>query len=446
MALVHEWKMMRKSAIYLCLACIVGFTSTTPASASLFNNANSVEYYDSEAAPCTYASAAQSGSNSDYRGRDILTESQLATIKKYQPVYETAAKSAGIPWQILATVHLRETGLGLTNPTNGQGIYQDFARLYSVDVNGKPTPGEDYPSGPVSQRVFEIQTNNAAKFITSKTKKDLTSGDDAAVKDVFFAYNGRATSYVQQAMQLGFTENEGYEGSPYVMNKFDERRDPEYAKSGTWGQIKSDGGSIQYPANADYGAYVIFLSLGGSVGAGSTNCSGKSYAGTCTPHKAIDDLGAKQHEELFGKFEDQSEWEPVGTFMDFRFATNSAASGAMINKRVVGCLRAVEAELKARGSKYKVWSFMCSRLGEARPDFYHGYAAACDINPSNGGKGNGCGFCLGWGSNNHDMPMDWVEIFEKYGWEWGGRWKNGTNGDWMHFQYNGPAESGGSTP
>jgi hypothetical protein len=176
----------------------------------------------------------------------------------------------------------------------------------------------------------------------------------------------------------------------------------------------------------------VSLSLGlwgGGLGAGSTNCSGKSYAGTCTPHKAIlDERTQEQRERFFGNFENQSEWEPIGTFMDFRFATNSAADGAMINKRVVGCLRAVEAELKARGSKYKVWSFMCSRIGEKQPTYFHGYAAACDINPSNGGKGNGCGFCPGWGSNNHDMPMDWVEIFEKYGWEWGGRWKNGTNG------------------
>ena len=82
----------------------------------------------------------------------------------------------------------------------------------------------------------------------------------------FFAYNGVADVYKDQATKLGFTSaqaNNG-EGSPYVMNRYDKMRDPtvEPTKSnGTWGQIKTDRGKIIYPANSDYGAYVVYRSL-----------------------------------------------------------------------------------------------------------------------------------------------------------------------------------------
>lgn len=54
------------------------------------------------------------------------------------------------------------------------------------------------------------------------------------------------------------------EGSPYVMNRADAKRDPtvEPTKSNnTWGQIKVDYGKIEYNANLDYGAYVLYEAL-----------------------------------------------------------------------------------------------------------------------------------------------------------------------------------------
>ena len=79
-------------------------------------------------------------------------------------------------------------------------------------------------------------------------------------------YNGMAAAYKTQAINLGFSSAEANvgEGSPYVMNRADKRRDPtvEPTKSNrTWGQIKSDGGSMVYPANTDHGAFVLFKAL-----------------------------------------------------------------------------------------------------------------------------------------------------------------------------------------
>ena len=48
------------------------------------------------------------------------------------------------------------------------------------------------------------------------------------------------------------------------MNRADQKRDPtvEPTKSNkTWGQIKKDFSSIEYPANEDYGAFVVYCAI-----------------------------------------------------------------------------------------------------------------------------------------------------------------------------------------
>src|SRR5690606_8848589 len=95
--------------------------------------------------------------------------------------------------------------------------------------------------------------------------KNLQTPDN--VKYTFFAYNGAAKPYIDQAIALDFSEEEAAngEGSPYVMNRYDAKRDPtiEPVKSDeSWGQIKSDGGSIEYPANSSpRGAFVYYNAL-----------------------------------------------------------------------------------------------------------------------------------------------------------------------------------------
>ena len=104
----------------------------------------------------------------------------------------------------------------------------------------------------------------ASVAMTKLGGRSCTTTDN--VKYGFFAYNGVANVYKNQSTKLGFTSvqaNNG-EGSPYVMNRYDKMRDPtvEPTKSnGTWGQIKTDGGALSYPANSDYGAYVVYCSL-----------------------------------------------------------------------------------------------------------------------------------------------------------------------------------------
>ncbi|HSX07934.1 MAG TPA: CHAP domain-containing protein [Candidatus Saccharimonadales bacterium] len=223
-------------------------------------------------------SATTAPTNKDYAGRQILTDAQLTAIQQSQSVYQQAASQVGIPWQMIAVVHLRESGLKVANPANGQGIFQ-FANKQ----------GGPYPEGPVSQAEFLRQAILAAQYLKTKATANYaahktlsTNSDGETVKDTFFSYNGRAGSYINQAAALGFDPNsQGYEGSPYVMNKADAKRDPATNPSG-WGQIKTDGGSLSYPANGDYGAFIEYGALTGiqsdNCGGGTVNCSSTTNA------------------------------------------------------------------------------------------------------------------------------------------------------------------------
>lgn len=215
---------------------------------------------------CEGGVALSGNGNKDYAGRDILTKAQLSAIESNRPFYEKAANKVDIPWQMIAVIHVRETGLARENPSNGQGIYQI--------VSGEGGP---YPTGQVSDDEFQRQTNFAAGFIKSKAASNYApnrtlnkSAAPEVIKDTFFSYNGRASVYEQQAGSIGFDPNtQGYEGSPYVMNKADAKRDPGKNPTG-WGQIKRDHGPIEYPANSDYGAFVQYAGL-----------AGVSLGGTC---------------------------------------------------------------------------------------------------------------------------------------------------------------------
>ena len=149
---------------------------------------------------------------------------------------------------------MREHGLARSNPSNGQGVYQ----FYSASERAK-CKGGNFSPGKISDEQFQIQTTCAAKRIKEGygSGLDLTKDDD--IKRMFFKYNGTASVYKQQALKLGFSQAqaENGEGSPYVMNRYDAKREP----SSTWGQIKRDGGGIEYPANKDFGAFVYYKAI-----------------------------------------------------------------------------------------------------------------------------------------------------------------------------------------
>jgi lysophospholipase L1-like esterase len=204
--------------------------------------------------------------NTDYAGNKILNQAQLDAIKANQPFYQSSADKYGIPWQMIAVIHLREHGLQRDGPSNGQGPYQFESGGYKV---GEYTDAE-----------FQKATDDAAEFIKNKAG-DRKLNTIENIKYTLFAYNGRSPVYIKQALDLGFTEEQASigEGSPYVMNRADLKRDPtvEPTKSNnTWGQFKPD---FQYPANTDYGAFVQYSALANVSASGGCGKSGLSAGG-----------------------------------------------------------------------------------------------------------------------------------------------------------------------
>lgn len=208
------------------------------------------------------------GNNQSYDGQKIFSDSELKLIERYRPIYQSAASKFNLPWQLLAVLHRREHSLKKSNPANGQGIYQ----LYSY-TGGGSNANAFLPAGEVSDSEFLRQSEITAELVKNRYGQGLNLNTDDGIKTFFFRYNGTAKVYLAQARDLGFSATEANrgEGSPYVMNRADAKRDPK--SNSRWGQIKSDGGSIQYPANNEFGAFVMFGALGGSSGISSCSTS-----------------------------------------------------------------------------------------------------------------------------------------------------------------------------
>ena len=259
-------KSLKKALIYLCNVVIFTTFIASPVSAlkektwDMFD-LNYIFYYDPDGETCTPSSGmALTGDNALYTGEQILSDAALAKVAENQSAYEKAANKYGIPWQVLAVMHYRETGLNKYNPSNGQGVYQ----LYSYTGGGK-NENAFTPAGAISDEEFARQTDIAAKLVRDRYAAGLNLSTDDGIKTLFFRYNGTASAYIAQARSLGYSEAEANrgEGSPYVMNLADEKRDSR--KNPNWKQIKTDGGSMT-TANTQPGAFLIYAALGGSSG------------------------------------------------------------------------------------------------------------------------------------------------------------------------------------
>lgn len=209
------------------------------------------------------ASASLAAENVNYAGEQVWSDAEMEMIQANRPFYEKSAEKYNMPWQVLAVIHSIEHGLSRTNPDNGQGIYQ----LYSYTKGGTNDNRFEPTDGPVSDEEFQRQTDLAAEFI-SGYGFDLNS--DNGVKQLFFRYNGMSEKYIQKAIEMGFSEEEARsgDGSAYVMNRYDARRDPTSAQMDpTWkGRFVADGVYDSSSTSMNFGAFVKYAALGGASG------------------------------------------------------------------------------------------------------------------------------------------------------------------------------------
>lgn len=121
----------------------------------------------------------------------------------------------------------------------------------------------------------------------------------------------------------------------------------------------------------------------------------------------------------------------------------------LVHEKVAPCLDAVERDLKDQGTTYTVDEIGGYREERAdRPYWFHQYGGAVDINPRRNPQ------CLGdleegrEGAGNtalcgrerpYDLPDEWIKTFERYGFYWGGKYREGK--DYMHFEWRGEKPS-----
>ena len=217
---------------------------------------NGIYYYNGDAEKC----GVSEGGNQNYAGAPVWSDAELAAISDNRAIYEEAASEYDFPWQVLAVLHSMETGLKRYNPSNGQGVYQ----LYSY-TRGGSNENAFTPAGPIDEAEFRRQSLIAAEVVSSMVG-DLNDSDN--VKKLFFKFNGMSTRYIEKALAMGFSSEEAQngEGSPYVMNRYDARRDPSSGEmDSNWpGRYVRDGVYDPNSTSMVFGAFVKYEALAGS--------------------------------------------------------------------------------------------------------------------------------------------------------------------------------------
>ena len=255
---------MKRKCLSVVLALVLAFLPASGAFAKLIDEntlyyygLNGIYHYNGKGSlnKCNVSN----GGNQNYAGATVWSDAELEMIAENQSIYEEAADQYDFPWQVLAVFHSMETALRRYNPANGQGMYQ----LFSYTDGGSNE--NRFEPGPVSEEEFRRQTLLAAELISSSVG-DLNDADN--VKKLFFKFNGMSSKYIQKVLDLGFSmaEAQNGEGSVYVMNRYDEKRDPASSNmSSSWpGRYVTDGNYVEGSTSMVFGAFVKYEALYGS--------------------------------------------------------------------------------------------------------------------------------------------------------------------------------------
>lgn len=192
---------------------------------------------------------------------DTLPADLAQKIKQNQPTYEQAAQATNVPWQLLAAIHYRETGLS----ANGPNLFQITGYAGAGDFLSQATA-----AGNFLQKIISGNLPNHRQPLTQ------AGNDPEEIKDTLFSYNGRAQVYADQAASLGFNpQTQPYEGSPYVMNNYD-------AVHKNMQIITHDNGGLD-GVDTRFGAFAIYAALLGYSGSSVSSCTDSSNLSSSLP-------------------------------------------------------------------------------------------------------------------------------------------------------------------
>lgn len=197
---------------------------------------------------------------------DPLPSIITSKVNRNKAIYQQVAMERGVPWEILAAIHYRETNNSRVNPGNNQGIYQLYS-IYNTN-SAYQALARSSNGNEVSEANFLEQTRFAADFIQGKAQSSgtslvsprrLTTNETSInlIKNTLYSYNGRASAYANQAASYGYNaSSQPFEGSPYVMNNFDcQRRN--------MGIITCDGCGTVNGTDTRFGAFTLYARLKG---------------------------------------------------------------------------------------------------------------------------------------------------------------------------------------
>ncbi len=184
----------------------------------------------------------------------VFTLDQVNQLVENSPIYESVAEKYNLPWQLLATIHWRETNLTMLNPENNNGLFQIYDSYF------KP--------GQVSTSQFEEEVEVAAKLLTTKYSQNSNvvgniekdnSINMINIGNILMSYNGRSAYYSEQANSMGFSQPRlAFLGSPYVSNLINRNFNSAY--NANWKQIRYDHGYAM-PADQRTGTLAVFTLL-----------------------------------------------------------------------------------------------------------------------------------------------------------------------------------------
>lgn len=147
-----------------------------------------------------------------------LTAHQLMIIAQRKPVFEHAQALTGVPWQAIAAVWYRES-FSVTPPKTPGGPFQfdpvpPRARLNEL-LKSYTKLDENERAALIGKGVNDFQAGTVfcACWLRHQSKANLSvDHSDAAIKDAFYGYNGRAWGA-------------NPDNSPYVANESDLKHD-----------------------------------------------------------------------------------------------------------------------------------------------------------------------------------------------------------------------------
>jgi hypothetical protein len=250
------------------------------ASYSNFYTQNNIQLYEpSDSGVCK---ASTSGGTTQPGSADPaavkLYDSEIAPkMTRFAPLYQTAAKSAGLSdWQLLAGIHRVESGLSDTNPTGNlayHGIFQQHDVPQAHIDQGVYTPGKKLSDSDIvtqAEDAINGYLKSKAQAVTVKVdiSKPLTAQD--AAKLIIAYKSGEGSPWLEGRADPNL--------HPYAWAGFDTT--PQHKLPMKWGPTPSDWGpgvSGDEVAGTVFeggglGVLAIWEILKGSVPNGSANC------------------------------------------------------------------------------------------------------------------------------------------------------------------------------